>query len=48
MRLRTIGLCMCLIILMFGIMLKYTTWRDTEYLHQDEVVERVETFDSIN
>lgn len=47
MRLRTITICMCLIILMFGIMLKYTTWRDTEFLHQEEVVERTETFEEI-
>ena len=48
MRLRTITICMCLIILMFGIMLKYTTWRDTEFLREEQTVENTQTFDSIN
>lgn len=48
MRLRTITICMCLIILMFGIMFKYATWRDTEYFPQEEIVERTKTFDDIN
>jgi len=47
MKLKTITICMCLIILMFGIMFKYATWRDTEFLTQEEVVERTKTFEEI-
>ena len=44
MKLRTIFLCACLLILVFGISMKYFTWRDTEFLGEEEVVERVQTF----
>lgn len=39
-----IFLCFCALILLFGICARYFTWRDTEYLAKEEVVEVTDTF----
>lgn len=47
MRMRTITICLCLVILMFGIMFKYTTWRDTKYLTEEQISTQTRTFGDI-
>ena len=37
MRIRTVFICLCAIILAFGIIFKYTTWRDFEYIPEPQV-----------